>query len=341
MVIPTRFSLFKRTNGIYYISYFLESERYWKSTGTKSKSQALAFLTEFRDKIKSQAPDIKLSKFAQEFLDYAKAVYAHKTIAIYRRMLKDFLEICGDCMRSSYSFRHLDKYKATRAKSVAPTSVNIELRALSACFNTAVRWKYLETNPFSGLKKLPVPDKVPNYIKKEQFEILIKNANGWLKEIIIFGVLTGLRRGEILNLRYRYIDLDKRLIYVISNDNFQTKHGKRRAVPMNDLVWEFLSDRMSENIDKDRYIFTLENSDKPIEGNYVSKKFRELVRGLGLDKSIHFHSLRHTFATWLVKAGVSIYEVQKLLGHSNVTVTQVYSHLASDELHSAVARLQF
>jgi integrase len=339
MVIPTRFSLFKRTNGIYYISYFLDSERRWKSTRTKLKSEALAFLSEFKDEIKTQTQNIKLSKFTEEFLDYAKAIYADKTIAIYRRMLKDFREICGDRMLCSYSIRHLDRYKATRAKSVAPTSVNIELRALSACFNTAVRWKYLAENPFSGMKKLPVPEKIPNYINKEQFELLVNDAKGWLKDIIIFGVLTGLRRGEILNLRYRDVDLEKRLIYVVSNQNFQTKHGKRRIVPMNDLVWKFLSDKTEKNNNEDGYIFTLKNSDLPIEGNYATKKFRELVRRLGLDKSIHFHSLRHTFATWLVKAGVSIYEVQKLLGHSNVTVTQVYSHLASDELHSAVARL--
>jgi integrase len=340
MVIPTRFSLFKRTKGIYYISYFLDSERRWKSTRTKSKSEALAFLSDFKDKIRTPAQDIKLSLFAAEFLEYAKSVYAAKTIAIYRRMLNDFRQICGDHLLTTYSIRHLDKYKATRLKTVAPTSVNLELRALLACFNTAVRWKYLGENPFAGMKKLQVPDKVPSYIKREQFEILVKNSKGWLREVIVFAVLTGLRRGEILNLRYSDIDLKKRLIYVVSNQNYQTKHGKRRVVPMNDLVWQFLSDKIENNVDLDGYIFTLNNSDKPIDGNLASKRFRELVRRLEMDKSIHFHSLRHTFATWLVKAGVSIYEVQKLLGHSNVTVTQVYSHLASEELHSAVARLQ-
>jgi len=323
------------------VSYCFDSVRRWKSTRTRSKGKALAFLSEFKDKIKTQTQNIKLSKFTEEFLDYAKAIYADKTIAIYRRMLEDFREICGDRMLTSYSIRHLDKYKATRAESVAPTSVNIELRALSACFNTAVRWKYLAENPFSGMKKLPVPEKVPSYIKKEQFEILIRNSKGWLKEVIIFAVLTGLRRGEILNLRYPDVDLEKRLIYVVSNQSFQTKHGKRRVVPMNELLQSFLSEKMKGNIDSSGYIFTLTNSDKPIEGNLASKRFRELVRKVGLDSSIHFHSLRHTFATWLVKAGVSIYEVQKLLGHSNVTVTQVYSHLASDELHSAVSKLHF
>ena len=64
-----------------------------------------------------------------------------------------------------------------------------------------------------------------------------------------------------------------------------------------------------------------------------------LVKKLGLDKRFGFHSLRHTFAPWLVKEGVSIYEVQKLPGHSSVAVTQVYSHLAASELQGTVNKL--
>ncbi len=59
-----------------------------------------------------------------------------------------------------------------------------------------------------------------------------------------------------------------------------------------------------------------------------------------MSEKLHFHSLRHTFATWLVQEGVSIYEVQQLLGHSSISVTQVYSHLAASELHGAVNKIQ-
>ena len=58
-----------------------------------------------------------------------------------------------------------------------------------------------------------------------------------------------------------------------------------------------------------------------------------------LNNKLHFHSLRHTFATWLVQDGVNIYEVQKLLGHSSVKVTEIYSHLVANELHNAVNKL--
>jgi site-specific recombinase XerD len=78
---------------------------------------------------------------------------------------------------------------------------------------------------------------------------------------------------------------------------------------------------------------------KAINPNWVSKTFKAYARKAGLNDKLHFHSLRHTFASWLVQDGVSIYEVQKLLGHSSVKVTEVYSHLAASELHGAVNRL--
>jgi site-specific recombinase XerD len=85
------------------------------------------------------------------------------------------------------------------------------------------------------------------------------------------------------------------------------------------------------------YVFTL-NGKKILDG-WVSHAFKKAVRKAGVDSRLHFHSLRHTFATWLVQNGVGIYEVQKLLGHSSVAVTQVYAHLAPSELHGAVEKI--
>jgi len=72
---------------------------------------------------------------------------------------------------------------------------------------------------------------------------------------------------------------------------------------------------------------------------YLSKAFKQSAKKAGLKEGLHFHTLRHSFATWLVQAGVSLYEVQKLLGHSNITTTQVHSHLAACELHGAVNKI--
>ncbi len=85
-------------------------------------------------------------------------------------------------------------------------------------------------------------------------------------------------------------------------------------------------------------MFTL--NDKPLFRGWVQHLFKRYVRDLKLPERLHFHSLRHTFASWLVQDGATLYEVQKLLGHSSAKVTEVYSHLQPEELHSTVERIR-
>ncbi len=98
------------------------------------------------------------------------------------------------------------------------------------------------------------------------------------------------------------------------------------------LLWKMSPEPTGE------YVFTF--AGMQICADLVTKKFRHCARKAGLNRRVHFHSLRHTFATWLVQGNVSIYEVQKLLGHSSISVTQVYSHLAASELQEAVKKLE-
>ncbi len=181
------------------------------------------------------------------------------------------------------------------------------------CLLTDITPRHIESNPFSNVQLVHTPELPPAFFTKEDFQklILIIKEN-WLKEIVIFAVLTGMRRGEIINLRWQDVDLQRKLIQVKSNPTFKTKQGKRRTLPLSDVK---------------------------VKEGFVTHKFKEYVSVAGLNDKLHFHSLRHTFASWLVQDGVSIYEVQKLLGHSSVKVTEVYSHLAASELHNAVNKI--
>ena len=76
-----------------------------------------------------------------------------------------------------------------------------------------------------------------------------------------------------------------------------------------------------------------------VKESYVSHKFKDYVRIAKLNENLHWHSIRHSFASWLVQDGVRLYEVQKLLGDSNIAVTQGHSHLQPEQLHSIVNRL--
>jgi integrase len=161
-------------------------------------------------------------------------------------------------------------------------------------------------------------------------------GNDWYKDIVQFAVLTGMRRGEITNLRWKNIDLDKKIIHVVSSPTFRTKAGKKRIVPIHKKLMPILKSRF--NVDPEKYVFT--HCHRKVKESYVTHKFSDYKTISGIQKKgLHFHSLRHTFASWLVQEGVSLYEVQRLLGHSNISVTEIYSHLQPCQLHSAVNKL--
>jgi site-specific recombinase XerD len=146
-----------------------------------------------------------------------------------------------------------------------------------------------------------------------------------------------MRQGELVNLRWQDVDLHRKLIHIHSNATFKTKHGKRRTIPLNDVATQLLKSKAVHSVGE--YVFTL--SGRQVKESWVSHKFKYYVYAARLkDDRLHFHSLRHTFASWLVQDGVSIYEVQKLLGHSNISVTQVYSHLQPEQLHDTVNKIK-
>lgn len=327
-----------KRNGIYYLWYANDAGKKRKiSTRCRYKADALKFLQSFKETVRAQqAHRVSLSQFTRELLPYLQSNYSPETLLIYKRALRHLNWIAGDVGLGSLTGLHFDKYKAKRLQSISPVTVNIELRSLKAAMNIAVRWEVLEKNPFEGLLLVNVPEEVPAFFTKVEFQKLNSViSERWLGDVVRFAVLTGMRRGEIVNLRWSDVDLGQRVAHIQSNPTFKTKAGKRRTVPLSEAVYEMLM--LRANVSPSEYVFTL--NDRPLLANWITHKLKQYVRRLGLNDNLNFHSLRHTFATWLVQEGVSIYEVQKLLGHSNISVTQVYSHLAASELHGAVNKI--
>ncbi|MBI5020560.1 MAG: site-specific integrase [Ignavibacteriales bacterium] len=331
-----KFYLYKRKNQIYYIGYFIEGKLFWRSTEETQKSKALKVLSEFKELLKQKNKPKLLSEFISEFISFAEKNYQKSTVVIFKLALNYLLTIIGDLFLPHITPKHADTYKTARQGQVSLTTVNVELRQLRSAFNTALRWQLIDSNPFCKVKLLSIPEKSPVFLAKDDFEKLISIIKEtWLKEIVIFAVLTGMRRGEIINLRWQDIDLSRRILNIQSNCAYNTKQGKRRIIPLNATAFHLLSSKQVTSISE--YVFCIK--EKKISDWHVSHKFKDSVIQAELNDKLHFHSLRHTFATWLVQDGVNIYEVQKLLGHSSVKVTEVYSHLVASELHSAVNKI--
>lgn len=334
----SKLSLFKRYNGVYYIIYEQDGTTKWKSTKKKLKQEAHKVLSEFETYLKQDKPKITFLQLKQQVLSFQSNNLRPTTISrIYHPAFKSFEAICGNKYISAYTLRDVEYYKEVRLKTCSPTTVNIAFRTLKGVFNLAIKWQLLIENPFCKSKQIRTPFIIPAYLLKEEFKQLYDIIEeGVIKDMVLFAAFTGLRLGEIINLTWENIDFEKRQILINSTDRFTTKTGRIRTVPMSDMIFDTLKKR---ELTKAFCEFVFHKKGKQITGFYASHKFKFYIRKLNINENIHFHSLRHTFATWLVKEGVSIYEVQKLLGHSSVKVTEVYSHLATSELHQTVNRI--
>ena len=331
--------LSKHRNGIYYLWYRDENNRRQKvSTKAHRKSDALKFLQTFKiESERRKAPKL-FSNYMVQFLEYSKSNLREGTIGIYERTRDIFLRLIGDITLDRLTPFHWDKYQSSRLQEVSPVTVNIELRALRGAISKAYRWKMINQHPFALLPLCRVPEQYPEYFTKEEF-VTFNNAikEDWFKKVIHFAVLTGMRRSEITNLQFKNIDLEKNIIQVVSGPSFKTKTGKKRIFPIHEALVPMLK-RIFDS-DPEQLVFRFNN--KKIQENLLTHKFVDVLVASGIKKKgLHFHSLRHTFASWLVQEGVPLYEVQRLLGHSSITITEIYSHLQPCQLHNAVNKLK-
>jgi integrase len=343
--------LFRRSNGIYYLVTYHNGHRLWRSTGKRRRAEAEKFV---RDSVlrpvsitapKATMPElppaevkpscVSFGEFIPQWRVYANTSFMPNTIRLYDSAFRDFVRLIGDKALNEYRAMDLEHFKAKRLSEVSSTKTNIDFATIKAFFNMAVKWDVLDKNPCSGVKLVKIPPQRPIYLTKEDFDKLTTSIKEtWFREIVTFAVATMMRAGEIVNLTWDSIDLAKRVLLVENTDKFRLKTTQPRAIPMNEWVHKILSERAS----KTGYVFTFPDG-RQTTVDCISGKFKKACRASGMSDKVHFHSLRHTGATWLVQSGAPIFAVQRILGHSDIKVTMRYAHLVTDELHDVVNKI--
>jgi len=135
---------------------------------------------------------------------------------------------------------------------------------------------------------------------------------------------------ELLSLKWTQIDLQHKNILLDQRVHI-TKSKKIRSVPINNNIYPVLLEMQRLAATDNLFSYTGRNISV-----LISQKFKSYVLKAELNPSLHFHSLRHSFASWLVQGGVNIFLVSKLLGHADIKTTQIYSHLRQDDLLTSV-----
>jgi integrase len=211
-------------------------------------------------------------------------------------------------------------------KGLSGSARNRHLTMLRAVFNKGIQWGLVTENPTKGIARLRENDARTRFLDEEEIKCLLEAASDNFKPILITALHSGMRRGEIFNLCWSDVDLKNRVLVIC-----ESKSGKKRYIPLDETLYEVF--RVLPSRFKKGLVFPSSRT----EGKWVDlkKQFRKTVDKAGI-KEIRFHDLRHTFASHLVMNGVDLKTVQELLGHSSLTMTMRYSHLAPDHRMRAI-----
>ena len=228
-----------------------------------------------------------------------------------------------------------------QARHYAPGTINRVLVLLRYGYKLALRWEVLgvRNNPAKELKNLTDSNKIERYLSAKQagrlLEAVRASPNPALADIVAFLLLTGARKREALNARWQDVDWPRQLWRIP-----KTKSGKVRHVPLSSRALVLLKDRRRSGANDDvggDWIFPNQYTGQPFVSIFHSWKTARAAAGL---PQLRMHDLRHSFASFLVNAGRSLYEVQELLGHSDIRTTSRYAHLSRDRLRDAVEAVQ-
>ena len=332
--------LSKHKNGIYQVYYYNKFGRRTSiSTKSRTKSGALKFLTVFKEELKKRESEktipITMRKFFFDFLVYSELTHSPKTVLSQKTTYHELIKFFPDMQIKELTKDKIMDFIQYRLRKTSPYAVKRDINFLSSSFYWGIQKNYLENNQCVGIKRPRLPEKQPLYFTIEEFNKLLEVIdNEDLKDVILFAINTGLRQMELLRLMWKQVNMSEKLLYV-NNQVYMSKTGKVRTIPLDIKAIEILNKRLTnKNAD---YIFTYH--DKEIKQNLMTHKFKSYVKKAEINPKLHFHSLRHTFASWLVQKGATIYDVSKLLGHSTIKSTEIYAHLRVDELRNAVERL--
>ena len=320
--------VFKR-NKKYYIDYNYNGRRI-KEAVSESKKIAETVLQKRKVAIaEGKYLDIKNSEkirfedFADEYLEiHSKPKKSYDTDEKIVGLLKKIFE--GKYLHQITSL-DIEKFKSERIREVKPATVNRTLAVLKSMFNTAITWGKADKNPFKGVKLFKANNQRLRFLEKEEIPKLLSCCCKHLRPIVILALNTGMRKGEILSLKWDNVDF-RRGIATLPD----TKNGEKREVPLNAIAMRTLNavPRRSGS----PYVFC--NKEGEPYGD-IKKSFLTAVENSSII-NFHFHDLRHTFASHLVMAGIDLNTVRELLGHKSLEMTLRYSHLSPDHKKRAV-----
>lgn len=285
------------------------------------------------------------AKMANDYLSYLQYVkkYSVLTVTGYRRDIYEFIVYChreGIESFESVQYSFLRGYLAyLHTKSLSPKTINHKMSSLRGLYRYLQKEELLDDNPFLLVESLKEPQRQPDFLYMDEMLDLLDSIDTHTvlgrrnKAMLELMYASGLRCLEVVEMQLSQIDFSRQLLFI------HGKGGKDRYVPFHDLAAKWLKDY----IENDRYEIMMKAHQnhnyvfvnklgKPLTNRGVEDIVDRVVKKYDPTKKIHPHTIRHSFATHLLEQGLDIRVVQELLGHANLSTTQVYTHITNQHL---------
>lgn len=277
--------------------------------------------------------------YIREFENYLNIDlnYSKNTVASYINDLEKFITYYEFSDIIKLNTTNIEKYIKT-LEDAAPATVSHNISSLKTFYNYEIKTGKIDSNPMDAIKPPKLGTHLPVYLTIDEIDKILdievkdpfSSRNKALLELMY---ATGLRISEVITLEFKNIDFEDCIVRVMGKGN------KERIVPINDIAIKYLNDYIEDyrpllikkNINN--YIF-LNNHGNMMTRQGVFKIIKNYAEIKGINKNIGPHTLRHTFATHLLENGADLRIIQELLGHSDISTTQIYTHLTNETLHN-------
>lgn len=264
-----------------------------------------------------------------EYLELEKGL-SQNTIDAYRRDLSDFAQNLEDI--HTINRMNINAYVRTlRERKLAPTSVIRKVASLRGFFKWATSSGILEKNPAATLEQPKTPQRLPKVVSVKEIDEMLHNNLTPLEHVMMELLYScGLRVSELVNLKLNDIDLSSKYVRCFG------KGSKERIIPIGEQAKAMLKEYFpTRDLLIKKYNLTTKNLLIKDNGHFVTRQdVYNFIHAQGklIHKNISPHTLRHSFATHLLENGADLRVVQELLGHSDVSTTQLYTHISKKRL---------
>lgn len=296
------------------------------------------------DDARKRATPMLITQATEKFLQYLSSIErSEETTSGYGKDLKIFANFLVQKYKRTpnlYEVTIIDiedyLFWLKQERNYAPASRSRNLYTLRSIFAYAYKREFITRNVALSVENIKIQQKERVYLTKEEVSQLVQAIDHDLIRLVVQVLyFSGLRISECLNLTVKRVDLEKKVIHVVAG-----KGKKDRLVPISKKLSPLLEKYLAcERVDSDSSLFFCTKKTGKLSSVYVNRILADAVQKLGWEKKVTAHILRHSFASHLVKKNVNLVQIQKLLGHSSLRVTSIYTHSNLEDLSEAVNAL--